>query len=178
MVPDADGLSWELDWPVLNVSWHAAMAHADWEASRTGQPWRLPFEMEWEKGARGADGRFFPWGDRFDPSFASMRLSHAGRPMLAVTESFPEDESVYGIRGMAGNVRDWTASVWREAGPLVENNRLAEALDRSDGTSNRVLRGGGWHDDAVNGRAAARGWNHPSNSESYLGARLLRSLEP
>ena len=63
------------------VDWHGAQAFAAWESARTGQPWRLPRELAWEKAARGVDGRFYPWGDGFDPSWASMRRSHRGRPL-------------------------------------------------------------------------------------------------
>ena len=67
--PDAEGDLWSPDWPVWLVDWHAACAYAEWMAQRTGQPWRLPVEMEWEKAGRGVDGRFFPWGDAHDPSW-------------------------------------------------------------------------------------------------------------
>ena len=55
--------SWRPDLPVLNVDWHCATAYAAWKAEREGTPWRLPWDLEWEKAARGVDGRIFPWGD-------------------------------------------------------------------------------------------------------------------
>ena len=74
--PDVDGDVWLAEWPVCMVDWHGAQAFGAWEAARTGQPWQLPGELAWEKAARGVDGRFYPWGDGFDPSWASMRRSH------------------------------------------------------------------------------------------------------
>ena len=62
LAADATGDTWLPDWPVVLVTWEAARAWCAWESARTGQRWRLPFELEWEKAARGVDGRLFPWG--------------------------------------------------------------------------------------------------------------------
>jgi formylglycine-generating enzyme required for sulfatase activity len=107
--PDADGDVWLPDCPVTMVDWLGAAAFAAWQAARTGQAWRLPHELEWEKGARGVDGRFFPWGDGFDPSWCCIRASHQGRRLPAEVGRYPVDESVYGARDLAGNMRDCTA---------------------------------------------------------------------
>ena len=68
LVADAEDDLWQLDWPVMMVDWFGASAYANWYAKKTGRPWRLPSEFEWEKAARGVDGRFYPWGDKFNPS--------------------------------------------------------------------------------------------------------------
>jgi serine/threonine-protein kinase len=65
--PDGDGDVWDPEWPVMLVDWHGAVAYAAWEAARTGQGWRLPGELEWEKAARGMDGRYFPLGGPVRP---------------------------------------------------------------------------------------------------------------
>ena len=70
---------WLPEWPVVQVDWHGAAAYLAWWAERTGRPWRLPGELEWEKAARGIDGRFYPWGDFLDPSWCRMRDSARGR---------------------------------------------------------------------------------------------------
>ncbi len=128
--PDADGDIWEADWPVIMVDWWGARAFAAWEASRSGRGWRLPGELEWEKAARGVDGRFYPWGDVMDPSWCCTRESHAGRPLPASVERFPVDESVYGIRGMAGNSRDWCADRYDlHDGPPTEGRRVCAPAD-------------------------------------------------
>ena len=67
------------------VDWYGAHAYTRWLREVEGKAWRLPFELEWEKAARGTDGRFYPWGDYLDSSWLSMRESHAGRPMPAST---------------------------------------------------------------------------------------------
>lgn len=106
-VDDLDSGSIELDAPVTLVDWHGAMAYAGWKARQMGIPWRLPTGFEWEKAARGVDGRPLPWGDYFEPSWARTLESFPGPPRPVVVGECPEDESVYGVRDMAGTVRNW-----------------------------------------------------------------------
>ena len=176
LVADADGDLWELDYPVLMVNWHCAMAYAQWEAERTRYSWRLPFDLEWAKAARGVDGRFYPWGDGFNPSFTCMRQSHKGRALPVVVDSYPVDESVYGIRGMAGNSIDWTASVWKAEGQNIENGRIVEIPDLSSVGSYRIYRGGSWINEAQFLRVSSRGYIGPSLRYDDRGVRLSRSI--
>ena len=156
LITDADGDRWDLDWPVMHVGWHDAVAYLTWYAARTGRPWRLPGELEWEKAARGVDGRTYPWGPHLDPAWCCMRDSAPARPLPAPIAAFPEDESVYGVRGMAGNVRDWCA----DAEPRVVDHTVA-VPDASDliGEDRRSVRGGSWFDNARNARLANRDRN-------------------
>jgi serine/threonine-protein kinase len=96
--------------PVVGVSLAMVRAFCSWYSACSGKNWRLPTEGEWEKAARGVDGRRYPWGNFLDPSFCCIRDSHKGAPERADVESFHIDESPYGVRGMAGNVREWCAS--------------------------------------------------------------------
>ena len=95
------------------------MAYCKWLSQKTGHLWRLPGELEWEKAARGVDGRFFPWGDFLDPSWCCMIDSHVDRPLLFEVDSYPIDSSPFGVRGMAGNVREWCMDTWSKEGPLI-----------------------------------------------------------
>ena len=105
------GFTWvrpdELDHPVTYVTWHGAMAYAAWLAERTGRPWRLLHSLEWEKAARGVDGRTHPWGDRWDLTFTHVRQSLEGEPHTSGVGRFERDVSPYGVSGLAGNVREW-----------------------------------------------------------------------
>ncbi|MCK6530632.1 bifunctional serine/threonine-protein kinase/formylglycine-generating enzyme family protein [Myxococcota bacterium] len=167
---DAEGDAWDLDWPVCMVDWHGAAAYAEWQAERDGVPWRLAFELEREKAARGVDGRFFPWGDAFDPAFACVRESHRDRPQPAVVDSFPADDSPYGVRGLAGNMRDWCADVFRPEGPAPPPGKVPTP----DPDAPRVYRGGSWSFVARSARAADRSGSLPGDRWANVGFRLAR----
>ena len=166
LVPDGDGDLWLPDWPVIQVDWRSARAFAAWEATRTGLPWRLPDELEWEKAGRGVDGRTFPWGEHFDPTFACTRTSFAGRPMVARVTEFPGDESPYGVRGMAGGVRDWCATRFARPGA---------AVPPMDEVGDRLLRGGCWHFSGASGCLTARSRFFEGRVSDLIGFRLVRS---
>ena len=94
--------------PVVLVSHGDATAYAAWLSARTERVWRLPTALEWEKAARGPDGRRFPWGDRFDPALLN---SHDAGPFDTLpVGGFPAGASVYGVLDAAGQVFEWTAS--------------------------------------------------------------------
>ncbi len=94
--------------PVVLVSHGDAEAYAAWLSARTGRVWRLPTELEWEKAARGADGRSFPWGDAFLPERLN---SHDNGPFDTLPVGrFPEGASPFGLLDAAGQVFEWTAT--------------------------------------------------------------------
>ena len=93
--------------PVVLVSHADAQAYARWLSDVTGRRWRLPTELEWEKAARGADGRRFPWGDGFRPDYLN---SHDAGPFDTTPVGlFPDGSSPFGALDMAGQVFEWTA---------------------------------------------------------------------
>ena len=176
--PDADGDVWLADWPVCMVNWFGASAYADWR----GDGWRLPHELEWEKGARGVDGRYYPWGDGFDPSWAnSCRASHKGLPLPAVVDSFPVDRSPFGVRGLSGSMRDWLENRYEASLPQegVLNPFASAHAPCDDGLASfRVLRGGSWGNAASGARVADRGRDTPSYRRDNIGFRLSRTANP
>lgn len=173
---DKDGWAWGLDMPVIMVDWYAAQAYARWLSARTGQSWRLPSELEWEKAARGVDGRVYPWGDIYDPSWVCTRLSHTGTPAPQNVFAFPADVSPYGIHDLGGNVREWTQSPWWDGGPPVVGGREVSGGADSD-KHQRVVRGGGWDTGLVaNIHAASRRGSVPSTLDSDIGFRLVCGL--
>ncbi|MGV8899317.1 MAG: formylglycine-generating enzyme family protein [Burkholderiaceae bacterium] len=101
--------------PVVMVSQADANAYAAWLSRRTGQVWRLPIEPEWEKAARGVDGRYFPWGWKFAP--ARLNSHDAGPSDTAPVGRYPADASPYGVLDGAGQVFEWTASAAGSGAP-------------------------------------------------------------
>ncbi|HEY7834579.1 MAG TPA: SUMF1/EgtB/PvdO family nonheme iron enzyme [Ktedonobacterales bacterium] len=159
-----------LDHPVVCVSWRDAVAYVAWLAQLTGQPWRLPTEAEWEKAARydpaTRASRVYPWGDAFDQSRANT--SGSGRNGTTPVDSYPGGASPCGAQDMAGNVWEWTSSLYQQYPYNASDGR-----ERVDSTGSRVLRGGSWNRDPAVSRAACRGDGVPTYAHGYLGARLV-----
>ena len=124
------------DHPVTYVTWEDANAYCQWAGKR------LPTDQEWEKAARGTDGRIFPWGNEFDATKANTPLRWQMIGSFGDTTpvgAFREGISPYGLYDMSGNVWEWTAS-WYKAYP---NNKVAS---ESYGERYKTLKGGSWFD--------------------------------
>src|SRR5262249_35486512 len=128
---DEDGDRWDPRLAAFGMSWHDAVAYCRWRSQRDGVDYRLASGQGWGKAGRGVDGRCFPWGSQFDPSLCNMSQSRRERPAPVPVDEFPRDRSVYGVRGLAGNVRDWTGS--EETEGTGDTRRVS-----------RVNRGGNW----------------------------------
>lgn len=168
MQTDADGDTWQPDWPVIHVDWVGARAYLAWLAERSGRPWRLPGELEWEKAARGVDGRWYPWGDHLDPSWCCMTASHVGRKLPADVDTYPVDISPYGVRGMGGNMRDWCLDT---DGSVVDDVVAVPDAGDTGGRSLRVVRGGAWDLGARSCGIPSRGLFVPSLRIPLIGFR-------
>jgi formylglycine-generating enzyme required for sulfatase activity len=152
--------------PVVQVIWKDAQAFCDWlnrEHDSTlprGLVFRLPTEAEWEKAARGTDGRMYPWGDAFDARNCNLSESGLGRTTLAGLYS-PQGDSPFGCADMTGNIWEWTASLW---GKDVGKPDYGYPYKPQDGRQSqsagddvlRILRGGSFNDLARIVRAAVR----------------------
>jgi formylglycine-generating enzyme required for sulfatase activity len=99
-------VDWEEEWPVFGVSWEDVKAFSAWQTQKRGMLFCMPHEIQWEKAARGPDGRFYPWGNHLDETFCNSEFSHASGARPCPVDSFPMDESPYGGRGLSGNSRD------------------------------------------------------------------------
>ena len=103
----------KLHHPVVNVTWHDACAYCRWLSEVTGKAIALPSEAEWEKAARGdQDQRAYPWGDAFD--MLRCNSDELGLEDTTPVGIFPTGASPYGCLDMAGNVWEWTRSLWGE----------------------------------------------------------------
>ena len=156
--------------PVVGVSWYEAHAYCRWLSDLSGRPYRLPTEAEWEKAARGVDGRIFPWGDVLDPSMCNARPSGVVRT-APVGGYSPEGDSPFGCADMAGNVSEWTASL-PAAYPYDANDRRNDPETPGE----RITRGGSWRSPILRVRATVRGMNAPSYTDHDLGFRCARDL--
>jgi formylglycine-generating enzyme required for sulfatase activity len=99
--------------PVVNVSWNDAVAYCGWLSGVTGESYFLPSEAEWGKGARGSDGRIYPWGNHWDAERCNSK--EGGKGGTTVVGAYPQGASPYGLLDMAGNVWEWTRSLQRRA---------------------------------------------------------------
>ncbi len=141
------------DHPVVLVSRADAIAYARWLSRKTGERWRLPSELEWEKAARGADGRIFPWGNEFDP--ARLNSHDAGPFDTTPVGAYPAGASPYGLLDAAGQVYEWTATL---AAP-----------------GRAIVKGGSWDDKGCGVcRPAARHARPVELKHILIGFRLVR----
>ncbi|MCO4772409.1 MAG: SUMF1/EgtB/PvdO family nonheme iron enzyme [Deltaproteobacteria bacterium] len=120
--------------PVVGVSWGDARAYCDWMSTQAGMEIGLPSAEQWEKAARGVDGRRYPWGETWDPGFCNCAGARPGLPKLEPVGAYGMDESVYGMRDARGGVREWC---------------IEEA-----GSGRRVCRGGDWTEGTGQGLGA------------------------
>jgi len=169
----AQQTSERLDHPVVNVSWHDAVVYARWLAEHSGQPWRLPTEAEWEKAARwdattGA-AHIYPWGDTFDAKRCNSSDDDKGG--TTPVGSYLSGASPCGAQDMAGNIYEWTSSVFKSYPYVATDGR-----ERAESTEHRVLRGGSWYSLARYARTAYRYHRPPDVLGDYIGFRLALAV--
>jgi hypothetical protein len=136
--------------PVVLITWEEAAAYCAWVGGR------LPTQEEWERAARGIDGRSYPWGETFTPTHANTRESSLGGP--TPVGIFVEGESPSGALDMAGNVWEWTDSDYDQY--------------------TKILRGGAWNFPAESARTFTTERSRPHNRSHAIGFRVTFSIKP
>ena len=160
------------DHPVVNVSWEDGVAYCRWLVQVTGKPYRLPTEAEWEKAARGLDGRIYPWGNKWDA--ARCNTSEGGEGGTTPVGAYPAGASPYRVLDMAGNVWERCATKWGKPYPydVTEDEWMADYLKAGEF---RVLRGGAWDRYRNNARCADRFRGYPNYRDFVIGFRVVVS---
>jgi formylglycine-generating enzyme required for sulfatase activity len=157
------------DHPVVYVTWHDAVAYCKWLSEKTGKPYRLPSEAEWERAARGTDAREFPWGNEWDAKKCNSKEGGPGTT-TPVGQYSPHGDSPYGVVDMAGNVWEWCDD-WLKA------YQVNSFPDEGYGETYKVLRGGSWNHGRVGARCAYRNWFEPKYWNDDVGFRCARDAE-
>ncbi|MBM3320033.1 MAG: SUMF1/EgtB/PvdO family nonheme iron enzyme, partial [Candidatus Eisenbacteria bacterium] len=147
------------DHPVVNVSWQDAVALCQWAGVQ------LPSEAEWEKAARGTDGRRYPWGNQWESGRCNV-----GTAGTSPVGNYPGDKSPYGCFDMAGNVSEWTRSLYRSY-PYV----AADGRESVRETALRVVRGAAFNDYERLARCASRFRDNPVSRIDGFGFRVVVS---
>ena len=161
------------DTPVIGVDYYAATRYAD----ALGDGWRLPHDWEWEKAARGVDGRRYPWGDRFDPTFARVDGSHPTDNTLGPPGAVASDQSPYGVADMGGNVRDLCLNRYHRRGADAPDGRAIITRPEPTPDDEIVVRGGSYLSRPSFCLTATRFALPPDWGLGTLGFRLARSID-
>lgn len=165
--------------PVINISWHDAVAFTEWLSKKTGKKFRLPSEAEWEYAARGGTKTDYIWGDGFGRSNANCAVCGSpwdGKQTAAVGSFSPNP---FGLYDMAGNVYEWCQDTRHrnyDGAPKNEKAWLSGGQKDLRGREFRINRGGSWSQPAIEMVVYRRCWDAAEDKRNELGFRVV--MEP
>ena len=172
--PDDNGWGRE-NRPVIDVCWNDAAAYCEWLSGKIGLKFKLPTEAQWEKSARGTDGRKYPWGnDEPNENLSNFNSSNLNIGQTHPVGSHPQGASPYGLLDMAGNVLEWCYD-WYDENYYYIKFPPKNPKGPQSGLY-RILRGGGWYFDASQLRCAFRNCHSPFQPHNFVGFRLCQDI--
>jgi hypothetical protein len=156
--------------PREKVDWYEALAFTRWLSAELGFTNTLSTEQQWEKAARGSDGRVYPWGNEFRSGHANINETYEKKGPYYLQETtvvglYPQGKSPYELTDMAGNVWEWCLNKYDKP----------EEMNPDQSGDLRVLRGGSWSNDPGNARASVRRGDNPGRRYHDLGFRVVCS---
>ena len=169
------------DRPLANVSWDDAQTFTAWLSAKSGEPYRLLSEAEWEFAARAGASTAFATGDTITPDQANYNGNfsyNGGRQGGFIGKSMPVgsyEPNAYGLHDMHGNVSEWVEDCWRDSYEGAPED--GSAVEEGDACEARVMRGGMFEDTPIAVRAASRLASAPDTRSATLGFRVARSLD-
>ncbi len=169
--------------PIVGVTWDDAVAYCRWLSERSTRRYRLPTEAEWERAARGVEGRIYPWGEAFDQQRCNAEPTGVG-DVTAVGAFSPAGDTPEGLVDMAGNVWEWTSTAWGRDAAAAEYGYPYAADDGREDPSPvvgplreyRICRGGSFRDKAERVTGSARGRQLADSRVRSRGFRVVLEI--